>query len=92
VVNDANKLQRFRIIEFNFLTGKLYERQLQLSFVWQACQLETEGQCKGIILPAEVRAGPTSRVSDCFIPDDVLIQFGTPDDEHLLLETCKGMK
>jgi hypothetical protein len=25
-------------------------------------------------------------------PDDVLIQFGPPDDEHLLLETCRGMK
>ena len=25
----------------------------------------------------------------CVIPDDVLIQFGPPDDEHLLLETCK---
>ena len=40
---------------------------LQLSFVWQACQLEAEGQCKDIIqpsvLPAEVRAGPSSRVS-----------------------------
>jgi hypothetical protein len=26
------------------------------------------------------------------IPDDVLIQFGPPDDEHSLLETCRGMK
>jgi hypothetical protein len=26
------------------------------------------------------------------IPDDVLIHFGPPDDEHLLLETCRGMK
>jgi hypothetical protein len=26
------------------------------------------------------------------IPDDVLIQFGPPDDEHLLLETCRGIK
>jgi hypothetical protein len=25
------------------------------------------------------------------IPDDVLIQFGPPDDEHLLLETCRGI-
>jgi hypothetical protein len=24
-----------------------------------------------------------------FLPDDVLIQFGPPDDEHLLVETCK---
>ena len=29
---------------------------------------------------------------ECVIPDDVLIQFGPPDDEHLLLETCRGMK
>jgi hypothetical protein len=28
---------------------------------------------------------------DCVIPDDVLIQFGPPDDEHLLLETCRGI-
>jgi hypothetical protein len=29
---------------------------------------------------------------ECVIPDDVLIQFGPPDDEHLLLETFRGMK
>ena len=29
---------------------------------------------------------------ECVIPDDVLIQFGPPDDERLQLETCKGMK
>jgi hypothetical protein len=29
---------------------------------------------------------------ECVIPDDVLIQFGPPDDEHLSLETCRGMK
>jgi hypothetical protein len=28
----------------------------------------------------------------CVIPDDVLIQFGPPDDEHLLLETCRSIK
>ena len=28
----------------------------------------------------------------CVIPDDVLIQVGPPDDEHLLLETRRGMK
>jgi hypothetical protein len=27
----------------------------------------------------------------CFIPDDALIQFGPPDDEHLLLEICRGI-
>jgi hypothetical protein len=26
------------------------------------------------------------------IPDDVLKQFDPPDDEHLLLETRRGMK
>jgi hypothetical protein len=25
------------------------------------------------------------------VPDDVLIKFGPPDDEHLLLETCRGI-
>jgi hypothetical protein len=33
-----------------------------------------------------------SHSPECVIPDDVLIQFGPPDDEHLLLETCKGIK
>ena len=28
----------------------------------------------------------------CVIPDDVLRQVGPPDDEQLLLETCRGMK
>ena len=26
------------------------------------------------------------------IPDGVLIQVGPPDDEHLLLETCRGVE
>jgi hypothetical protein len=33
-----------------------------------------------------------SHPPECVIPDDVLIKFGPPDDEHLLLETCRGMK
>jgi hypothetical protein len=33
-----------------------------------------------------------SHPPDCVIPDDVLIQFGPPDDEQLLLETCRGVK
>jgi hypothetical protein len=28
---------------------------------------------------------------ECVIPDDVLIQFRPPNDEHLLLETCRGI-
>jgi hypothetical protein len=35
---------------------------------------------------------PESHPPECVIPDDVLIQIGPPDDEHLLLETCRGMK
>jgi hypothetical protein len=27
-----------------------------------------------------------------FLQDGVLIQFDPPDDEHLLLETCRGVK
>jgi hypothetical protein len=33
-----------------------------------------------------------SHPPECVTPDDVLIQFGPPDDEHSLLETCRGMK
>jgi hypothetical protein len=29
-----------------------------------------------------------SHPPECVIPDDVLIQFGPPDDKHLLLETA----
>jgi hypothetical protein len=29
---------------------------------------------------------------ECVIPDDILIKFGPADDEHLLLETCRGIK
>jgi hypothetical protein len=32
-----------------------------------------------------------SRSPECVIPDDVLIQFGPPDGEQLLLETCRGI-
>jgi hypothetical protein len=44
-------------------------------------------------------AGHTSKTGtadshspECVIPDDVLIQFGPSDDEHSLLETCRGIK
>jgi hypothetical protein len=42
------------------------------------------------------RAGLLTGTSDshspeCVIPDEVLIQFGPPDDKHLLLETCRGI-
>jgi hypothetical protein len=33
-----------------------------------------------------------SHSPEYIIPDGVLIQFGPPDDEHLLLETCRGVK
>jgi hypothetical protein len=33
-----------------------------------------------------------SHPPECVIPEDALIQVGPPDDEHLLLETCRGMK
>jgi hypothetical protein len=33
-----------------------------------------------------------SHSPESVIPDDVLIQFGPPDDEHLLLETCRGIR
>jgi hypothetical protein len=29
---------------------------------------------------------------ECIISDDVLTQFDPPDDKHLLLETCRGVK
>jgi hypothetical protein len=32
-----------------------------------------------------------SHSPECVMPDDVLIKFGLPDDEHLLLETCRGI-
>jgi hypothetical protein len=33
-----------------------------------------------------------SHSPECVIPDDILIQCGPPDDEHSLLETCRGVK
>jgi hypothetical protein len=33
-----------------------------------------------------------SHPPECVIPDDVLIQFGPPDNEHLLLESCRDIK
>ena len=35
---------------------------------------------------------PDSHPPECVIPDGVLIQVGPPDDEHLLLETCRGVE
>ena len=37
--------------------------------------------------------GPSdSHPPECVIPDGVLIQVGPPDDEHLLLETCRDVE
>ena len=37
--------------------------------------------------------GPADRhTPDYVVPDGVLIQTEPPDDEHLLLETCRGVK
>ena len=39
------------------------------------------------------RAGlPDSHPLECVIPDGVLIQVCPPDDEHLLLETCRDVE
>ena len=35
---------------------------------------------------------PDSHPLECVIPDGVLIHVGPPDDEHLLLETCRGVE
>jgi hypothetical protein len=46
----------------------------------------------GLLSDVPVTGTSESHPPECIIPDDVLIQFGPPDDEHLLLETCTGMK
>jgi hypothetical protein len=43
-------------------------------------------------VPVLLTGTSDSHPPECVIPDDVLIQFGPPDSEHLLLETCRGMK
>ena len=40
-----------------------------------------------------IHTGPAdSHTPDYVVPDVVLIQTEPPDDEHLLLETCRGVK
>ena len=44
---------------------------------------------EGVFLPT----GPSdSHLLEYVVPDGVLIQAVPPDDEHLLLETCRGVK
>jgi hypothetical protein len=46
-----------------------------------------------IVLIHHLLTGTTdSHSPECVKPDDVLIQLFPPDDEHLLLETCRGIK
>jgi hypothetical protein len=42
------------------------------------------------VLPVFLTGKPESHPPECVIPDDVLIQFGPPDDEHLLLENVEA--
>jgi hypothetical protein len=40
-----------------------------------------------LFLDVPVKTGTLdTRPPECVIPDDVLIQFGLPDDEHLLIK------
>ena len=51
------------------------------------------GWMSGRPVRRKLLTGPSdSHPPECVIPDDVLIQVGPPDDEHLLLETRTGMK
>jgi hypothetical protein len=43
-------------------------------------------------VPVLLTGTSDSHPPKCVIPDDVLTQVVPPDDEHLLLETCRGMK
>jgi hypothetical protein len=52
---------------------------------------ERERERKKLILGFLLTGTSDSHSPECVIPDDVLIQFGPPDDEHLLLETCRGI-
>jgi hypothetical protein len=45
-----------------------------------------------LFMPLDVSSSTSdSHSPECVIPDDVLIQFGPPDDEHSLLETFRGI-
>jgi hypothetical protein len=43
-------------------------------------------------VPVLLTGTPDTHPPVCVIPDYVLAQAGPPDDEKLLLETCRGMK
>jgi hypothetical protein len=43
-------------------------------------------------VPVSLTGTQDSRPLECIIPDDILTQFDPPDDVHLLLETCRGVK
>jgi hypothetical protein len=47
---------------------------------------------KGKLLSFHLTSMSDSHSAVCVMPDDVLMQVGPPDDEHLSLETRRGMK
>jgi hypothetical protein len=48
-------------------------------------------ETKTLVIPQPVGT-QDSYPLECITPDDVLTQFDPPDDENLLLETCRGVK
>jgi hypothetical protein len=63
-------------------------------YMFRATQCSSSGESiESVLFDVQFRTGTSnSHPSECVIPDDVLTQAGPPDDEHLLLETCRGMK
>jgi hypothetical protein len=61
---------------------------------WQISALDLESiNVKFLFYKRKLLTGTADCHSpECVILDDVLIQFGPPDDEYLLLETCRDVK
>ena len=88
----CNAKQAQQIYKYKNIKTKLYKNNAAIWFN-KICRMKqiTPGyiSIKCSFLPT----GPSdSQPREYVVPDGVLVQTEPPDDEHLLLETCRGVK
>jgi hypothetical protein len=81
---DAHFLNVFISCLYIFRATSAHHQEEQLVSIYHLVERTLVDEC----LTCRLGTHPP----ECVIPDDVLTQFGPPDNEHLLLETCRGVK
>jgi len=96
LVNDQHDAQFFPMYLFIFLTLYMFRAHHAHQQERQIVSLQPLAAVGGrVVYRSEVNFRPTHDTAtdtEWQLPESVLTQFVTPDDEHDVLKTCKGLK